>query len=97
MQGHIAAACVSEGGSGSPAKANTTGEGVTKDSLLQLEYRLAENEQKYAEARAMGGGYYYPPQPMPSSGRRQNINNNAECCAVTRNTDYNRPTSNLLL
>ena len=96
VQGHIAAACVSGGSSGLPDKANATGEGETKDSLLQLEYRPGETIQKYAEARAMGGGYYYPPQPIPFSGRSQNINNNAESCAVTRNTDCYRPTPNML-
>ena len=55
FQGHIAAACMSGGNSGAPPKANAMGEQESKDSLLQIEYRLAENDNKYAEARAVGG------------------------------------------
>ena len=75
-------------------------EKVKIDNLLQLEYRPADNENKYAEARAIGGGegYYYPPQLIPFSGRNPyGSNNNAKSCAVTRNTDSNRPTPNMLL
>ena len=97
VQGHIAAACASGGGSGLPAKANAICKEENKDSLLQLEYWPAENEQKYAKARPIGGGYYYPPQPIPFSRRSQNVNNNAKSCVVTRNTDCNRPTPNMLL
>ena len=100
VQGHIAAACVSGGSSSAPAKANAAGEEENKDCLLQLEYRSADNENKYAKARVLGGGgrYYYPPQPIPFNGRNQYGNNNsAESCAVTRNTDCDRPTLNMLL
>lgn len=97
VQGHIAAACKSGGNSGSPAKANATGLGEAKDSLLQLKNQLAENENKYAEARAMGAEYYYPPQSIPFSGRSQYSSNNAESCAVTRNTDCNRSTPSMRL
>ena len=99
-QGHIAAACTSGGNNSAPAKANAVGEGESKDNLLQLEYRPADNENKYAEARALGGGggYYYPPQPIPfSSNNPYGGNNNAESCAVTCNTDCNRPPPNMLL
>ena len=98
MQGHIANACPGGGNNSAPAKANATGESESKENLLQLEYRPADGDNKFAEARAVGGGgYYYPPQPVPFCGNQHGGNNNAKSCAITQNTDCNRPTPNMLL
>ena len=66
-QGPIAPAFSGGGNNSAPAKANAAGEGENKDSLLQLEYRPADKENKYAKSRALGGGggYYYPPSLFP--------------------------------